>query len=46
MPLDNMTERGIVKTRKANTSIYYRLASQKIEEASDLLRELVKEKFG
>ena len=39
-----MKKRGIVKARKAKTLVYYCLASTKIAEASDLLRELVKEK--
>jgi len=41
-----MKKRGIAKTRKASTSIYYRPASPKIAEASDLLRELVKEQLN
>ena len=41
-----MKKRGIVKTRKASTSTYYRLASPKIAEASDLLRELVTEQLS
>ena len=41
-----MKKRGIVKTRKASTSIYYRLASPKIAQASDLLKELMKEQLA
>ena len=41
-----MKKRGIVKTRKASTSTYYRLASPKIAEASNLLKELVNEQLS
>ncbi len=38
-----LRERGIVTTRRAGTSVYYSLRSQKILMAIDLMREFVAE---
>ncbi len=38
-----LRERGIVTTRRAGTSVYYSLRSQKILTAIDLMREFVAE---
>ncbi len=40
-----MRQREIVKTRKAGATIYYRLASQKIGQACDMMRELLLEQL-
>ncbi len=36
-----LRERGVVLTRRDGTTIYYRLASPKIGEACDLVREVL-----
>ncbi len=41
-----LRERGIVTTRRAGTSVYYSLRSQKILTAIDLMREFVAEEMG
>lgn len=38
-----LRERGIVSTRRAGTSVFYSLRSQKIVQAVDLLREFMAE---
>ncbi|MCW4000218.1 MAG: metalloregulator ArsR/SmtB family transcription factor [Candidatus Bathyarchaeota archaeon] len=37
---------GIVKTRKKASNIYYRVASPKISQACDMLREVLKEQLN
>ena len=41
-----LRERGIVTARRAGTSVYYSLRSQKILTAIDLMREFVAEEAG
>lgn len=41
-----LRERGIVTTRRAGTTVYYSLRSQKILAAIDLMREFVAEENG
>lgn len=38
-----LRERGVVTTRRDGTTIYYRLRSQKVVQAVDLLREFMAE---
>ncbi len=40
-----LREHGLVLTRREGTSIYYRLASPKIAEACNLVREVLKSQF-
>lgn len=40
-----MRERGIVTTRREGTSIYYSMASRKIGEACDLVRQVLEEQL-
>jgi DNA-binding transcriptional ArsR family regulator len=41
-----MRQRQIVKTRKDGTSIYYRVASPKISQACDMMREVLIEQLS
>ena len=41
-----MRERGIVKTRREGTSIYYSLASPRIGEACDLVQQVLEEQLS
>lgn len=41
-----LRERGIAVTRREGTSIYYRLASPKIAEACDLVREMLESRLA
>ena len=41
-----MRQRKIVKTRKTGATVYYRLASPKIAQACDIVRELLMEQLG
>ena len=38
-----MRQKGIVKTRREALNVYYQLSSQKIEQACDLMREVLLE---
>jgi DNA-binding transcriptional ArsR family regulator len=40
-----LRQRQIVKTRKAGSSIYYRVASPKISQACDMIREVLMEQL-
>jgi DNA-binding transcriptional ArsR family regulator len=41
-----MRQRQIVKTRKAGSNIYYRVASPKISQACDIVREVLMEQLS
>lgn len=41
-----MRQRQIVKTRKAGSNIYYRVASPKISQACDMVREVLMEQLS
>ena len=41
-----MRQREIVKTRKAGSSIYYRVASPKISQACDIMRQVLLEQLS
>ncbi len=41
-----LRERGIVTTRREGTTIYYKLASPKIGEACDLVREVLADQLS
>ncbi len=41
-----MRQRAIVKTRKEGTNIYYRVASPKISQACDTMREVLLEQLN
>ena len=41
-----MRQREIVKTRKAGSNIYYRVASPKISQACDMVREVLIEQLA
>jgi ArsR family transcriptional regulator, virulence genes transcriptional regulator len=41
-----MRQRQIVKTRKAGSNIYYRVASPKISQACDMVREVLMEQLN
>ena len=41
-----LREKGIVKTRRKGTTIYYSLANSKIIKAFDLIREMLLEKLA
>ena len=41
-----LRQRQIVKTRKAGSSIYYRVASPKISQACDMIREVLLEQLN
>jgi ArsR family transcriptional regulator, virulence genes transcriptional regulator len=41
-----LRQRQIVKTRKAGSSIYYRVASPKISQACDMIREVLLEQLS
>ena len=40
-----LRQRQIVETRKAGSNIYYRVASPKISQACDMIREVLKEQL-
>ena len=40
-----LRQRDIVKTRKEGSNIYYRVASPKISQACDMIREVLKEQL-
>ncbi len=44
--LANLRQRQIVKTRKDGTNIYYRVASPKISQACNMVREVLLEQFN
>lgn len=44
--LSILREKGIVKTRRAGTTIYYSLANPKIIDAFDIIREMLLEKLA
>ncbi|HSL24904.1 MAG TPA: metalloregulator ArsR/SmtB family transcription factor [Acidimicrobiia bacterium] len=44
--LATLREKGLVKSRKDGQWVYYSLASPKIAEAMDLLRQVMAESFG
>jgi ArsR family transcriptional regulator, virulence genes transcriptional regulator len=41
-----MRQRQIVKTRKAGSSVYYRVANPKISQACDIMREVLMEQLS
>ena len=41
-----LRDRGVVGTRRSGTTIYYRLRSQKVVQAVDLLREFMTESLA
>ena len=41
-----LREKGIVRTRRAGTTIYYSLASPKISKAFDIIREMLLERLA
>jgi len=41
-----MRQRGIVKTRKVGSNIFYRVASPKISQACDMVREVLIEQLA
>ncbi|MFP4143128.1 MAG: ArsR/SmtB family transcription factor [Thermoplasmata archaeon] len=43
--LAKMREKNFVKTRKEGPKIYYSIANEKIFEAFDLMREIIKEQM-
>ncbi len=43
--LAKMREKNFVETRKEGTQIYYSIANEKIFEAIDLMREIIKEQM-
>ncbi len=43
--LARMREKNFVETRKEGTQIYYSIANEKIFEAFDLMREIIKEQM-
>ncbi|MEF8832423.1 MAG: metalloregulator ArsR/SmtB family transcription factor [Candidatus Thermoplasmatota archaeon] len=43
--LAKMRDRNFVKTRKEGTQIYYSIANDKIFEAFELMREIIKEQM-
>lgn len=44
--LSILREKGIVKTRRAGTTIYYSLANPKIIKAFDIIREMLLERLA
>lgn len=44
--LSILREKGIVKTRREGTSIYYSLANPKISKAFDIIREMLLERLA
>ena len=43
--LAKLREKNFVKTRKEGNSVYYSIANEKIFEAFDLMREIIKEQL-